>query len=388
MGQRQSALETVVIDTAFWRGRTVFVTGHTGFKGAWLSVLLSRLGVKVHGYALPPEHQNGVFGAAGVEQMVHHRVGDVRDLEEVRRAIADAQPSVVIHMAAQSLVRRSYAAPVETYAINVMGTVNVLEAIRSNGCVEAALLVTSDKCYEESDLAAPYREDDRLGGRDPYSNSKGCAELVAAAYRQSFFSSAACAVASARAGNVIGGGDWAEERLVPDVIRALIDQAPIVIRNPHAIRPWQHVLDPLSGYLVLAQRLVKEGAPFAQAWNFGPPPESEVPVAAIVERLTALWGAPAFWQQDNAQHALHEAATLRLDSAKARANLGWAPALALEDALRYTVKWYAAFCDAADMGAVTRAQVDSFLVDSARQNLSSRGAQSAPTAGLSLNHHQ
>jgi CDP-glucose 4,6-dehydratase len=381
MDQRQPALETVVIDAAFWRGRTVFLTGHTGFKGAWLSVLLSRLGAKVHGYALPPEHQNGLFCAAGVEQMVRHCLGDVRDLEAVRRAIAEAQPSVVIHMAAQSLVRRSYAAPVETYATNVMGTVNILEAVRTNGGVEAAIVVTSDKCYEESDSVAPYREDDRLGGRDPYSNSKGCAELVAAAYRQSFFSSTPCAVASARAGNVIGGGDWAEERLVPDVIRALIDRTPIVIRNPHAIRPWQHVLDPLAGYLVLAQRLIKDGAPFAQAWNFGPSPESEIPVAAIVQRLTALWGASGLWQQDDAQAHPHEAATLRLDSAKAKAKLGWAPALALDDALRYTVEWYAAYRDAADMGAVTRAQVECFLVDGARNEVNSAGARaSTPTA--------
>jgi CDP-glucose 4,6-dehydratase len=340
----------------------VFLTGHTGFKGAWLSVLLSRLGAQVHGFALPPEHSNGLFSVAGVEQMVLHRIGDVRDLEAVRGAMAEARPSVVIHMAAQSLVRRSYVAPVETYATNVMGTVNLLEAIRSSKSVEAAIVVTSDKCYEDTGSSQPYREGDRLGGRDPYSNSKGCAELVTAAYRQSFFSQPpTCLVASARAGNVIGGGDWAEDRLVPDAMRAFMDERPLVIRNPRSIRPWQHVLDPLAGYLVLAQSLAADGARYAQGWNFGPSSASEVPVEIIVQRLIALWGGSARWQQDGGDYP-HEAATLRLDCARATEQLGWCPLLSLDQTLRYTVEWYTAYHNGGDLRAVTAAQIEQFLV--------------------------
>lgn len=351
----------MVIDATFWRGRSVFLTGHTGFKGAWLSVLLSHLGAQVHGFALPPEHSNGLFAAAGVEGMVQHRVGDVRDLDAVRGAVAEAQPSVVIHMAAQSLVRRSYVAPVETYATNVMGTVNVLEAIRAREGVEAAIVVTSDKCYEDVGASEPYREEDRLGGCDPYSNSKGCTELVAAAYRQSFFSEpSTCLVASARAGNVIGGGDWAEDRLVPDAMRAFMNEKPLVIRNPRSIRPWQHVLDPLAGYLILAQRLVAEGASYAQGWNFGPPSASEVPVEIIVQRLIALWGGSAHWEQNGGDN-LHEAATLRLDCARAIKQLEWCPLLSLDQTLQYTVEWYTAYHNGGDLRAVTAAQIEQFL---------------------------
>lgn len=350
-----------MIDAAFWRGRPVFLTGHTGFKGAWLSLLLSRVGAEVHGFGLAPEHDNGLFRVAEIEALTRHEIGDIRDLDALRSAMTRARASIVIHMAAQSLVRRSYVEPVETYATNVMGTVNVLEALRTTPGVEAAIIVTSDKCYENTGTSRPYTEEDRFGGHDPYSNSKGCAELVTDAYRRSFFSApAACPVASARAGNVIGGGDWAQDRLVPDVMRAFMKGRPLVIRNPHSIRPWQHALDPLVGYLTLAQRLAAEGTRYAQGWNFGPDAESEVPVEVLVAQLASLWGGGARWHEAGGEHP-HEAAILRLDCKKAKTGLGWRPVLGLDGALRYTVEWYTAYRDGGDMRVVTGRQIDDFL---------------------------
>jgi CDP-glucose 4,6-dehydratase len=359
VAERQGALEAMVTDRAFWRGRRVFLTGHTGFKGAWMSLLLGHMGADVHGYALAPEEPS-VFETCGVAAGMHHQIGDVRDASALQRALAAAKPDIVIHMAAQSLVRRSYADPVETFAVNVMGTVNVLEAIRHVAEARAAVIVTSDKCYENYSTEQGYREIDALGGHDPYSSSKGCAEIVTAAYRRSFFSAGPCAIASARAGNVIGGGDWATDRLVPDAMRAFAAGQPLRIRNPDAVRPWQHVLDPILAYLLLAQRLVERGNTFAEGWNFGPDAASELPVAAVVERLTALWGDSARWERDAAVHP-HEAALLTLDCTKAKRRLGWRPLIAIDDALSLAVSWYRARQEGRDMRSVTLRQIEELL---------------------------
>ena len=280
-----------MIDPAFWSGRKVFLTGHTGFKGAWMSLLLRRLGADVHGYALPPENARDVFLAAEIEHDVHHTVGDVRDLDAVEQALAASAAEIVIHLAAQSLVRRSYREPVETYATNVMGTVNLLEAVRRQEFVRAVLVVTSDKCYENIGHPRAYRENDPFGGHDPYGSSKGCAEIAIASYRRSFFvAEGVTAIASARAGNVIGGGDWAADRLVPDAMRAFMAGEVLRVRNPRAIRPWQHVLDPVFAYLGIAERLVKYGHRFAEGWNIGPSMESEVSVSTIADLVVRLWG--------------------------------------------------------------------------------------------------
>ena len=299
MAKRHGAVETMVIDRDFWRGRRVLLTGHTGFKGAWMSLLLGRLGAAVHGFALAPEEPS-LFASCGVEQDALHRIGDVRDLDAVERAMIEARPEIVIHMAAQSLVQRSYAEPVATYATNIMGTVNVLEAIRRVPTVRAAVIVTSDKCYENHGWERGYREADAFGGSDPYSSSKGCAEIVAAAYRRSFFAQAdACRIATARAGNVIGGGDWARDRLVPDAMRAFGAGAPLRVRNPRAVRPWQHVLNPTVGYLRLAQCLFESGGDFIGGWNFGPSDADSLAVGAVVERLVTRWGSGARWEVDD-----------------------------------------------------------------------------------------
>jgi CDP-glucose 4,6-dehydratase len=299
-----------------------------------------------------------------VERDVHNRVGDIRDIGVVSRVLADSRPHVVIHMAAQSLVRESYADPVGTYATNVMGTVNVLECVRHSSGIEAVVIVTSDKCYDNVGETKGYRESEPVGGHDPYSSSKGCAELVTNAYRHSFFlNGAAPAVASGRAGNVIGGGDWAEDRLVPDAMRAFFAGTALKVRNPHAVRPWQHVLDPILAYLALAERLAKNGRDFAEAWNFGPAAESEVSVAEICDRVCQGWGQGARWSRDGGDHP-HEAAVLKLDCSKARARLGWRPLLDLDRALELTVDWYKALQRGADMRAFTLAQVNAVLSNS------------------------
>jgi CDP-glucose 4,6-dehydratase len=344
----------------FWRGRRVFLTGHTGFKGSWLSLALKSLGADVWGFALEPDDARGLFSAAGVERDVHHRIGDIRDLAALSASVEEAAPSIVIHMAAQSLVRRSYAEPVETYATNVMGTVHVLEAVRSQPRIEAVVIVTSDKCYENVGVPTRFREPDRLGGHDPYSNSKGCAELVTDAYRRSFSKGASARIASARAGNVIGGGDWSSNRLVPDAMRAFLDGATLRIRNPGAVRPWQHVLDPVLAYLDLAERLVTAGDGFAEAWNFGPTEASEVSVERIVDGLIQRWGDGALWEHDRGDHP-HEAAYLGLDCSKALERLGWQPRVELDEALDLTVDWYRAFHDRSDLRALTLRQIESEL---------------------------
>ena len=325
-------------DQGFWRGKRVFVTGHTGFKGAWLCAWLDRLGAKVLGLALPPEDEPNLFALLGLEQRLDHRLGDIRDAPALDGAMSLFRPEIVLHLAAQSLVRRSYREPVETFETNVMGTINLLEAVRRTPSVRAAIVVTSDKCYENLGHHRPYRETDALGGEDPYSASKACAELVTGAWRHSFLSTG-IALASARAGNVIGGGDWAVDRLVPDCIQALGAGRAIELRNPAATRPWQHVLAPLSGYLLLAERLYAEGAAYARAWNFGPPPADAIPVAKVVERVIAAWGAPGSWVA-TAEPGPPEARHLAVDAGLARAELGWSPRLDLATGLAWTVEWY------------------------------------------------
>jgi CDP-glucose 4,6-dehydratase len=354
-------MEAVVIDRGFWKGRRVFLTGHTGFKGAWTVLLLRSMDAKVFGFAQPPEHENGIFATAGVVQDVSHETGDVRDFLALSDSIASARPEIVLHMAAQSLVRRSYAQPVETYATNVMGTVHVLESVRQVDSVRAVIIVSSDKCYENTGQGAGYVEADRLGGADPYSNSKACTELVTDSFRRSFLSAAAGpAVASARAGNVIGGGDWAEDRLVPDAVRAFGSGKALRLRNPHAVRPWQHVLDPVLGYLRLAELLFAKGHDFAEGWNFGPKAASEVTVGTVADGLARLWGDGAAWERDGAEHP-HEAAYLRLNCAKANARLDWQPALALEDALSFSVGWYKQLNRGADMRELSLSQIERAL---------------------------
>jgi CDP-glucose 4,6-dehydratase len=351
-------VENLVIDRDFWNGRRVFLTGHTGFKGGWAALVLHRLGAKSFGFALPPKTEQDIFAAAKVDGAIKDTHADIRDFSSLQRALAASAAEIVVHMAAQSLVRRSYAEPVETYATNVMGTVHLLEAVRATPHVRAVVIVTSDKCYDNVGAARGYCETDPLGGHDPYSSSKGCAEIVTNAYRHSFFQAdASAAVASARAGNVIGGGDWARDRLIPDAMRAFMSGEPVRIRNPHAVRPWQHVLEPIFGYLVLAQRLVETGHAFAEAWNFGPSADDHVPVSAVAQAAARLWSDGASFVVDDGLHP-HEASHLALDCAKAASRLGWKPLFKLDQALQLTVEWYRALRDGKDVQTLSFRQID------------------------------
>lgn len=357
-------MEGVEVNPAFWKGKRVLLTGHTGFKGSWLSLWLQSMGAQVVGYALAPPTNPSLFDVAEVEKGMTSIIGDIRDLEHLRSVFAEHKPEIVIHMAAQALVRYSYVEPVETYSINVMGTVNMLEAVRGTSSVKAVVNVTSDKCYENREWAWGYRENEAMGGYDPYSNSKGCAELVTSAYRNSYFhpekyTEHGVALATGRAGNVIGGGDWAGDRLIPDIMRAISCGKPVNIRNPHAIRPWQHVLEPLSGYLLLAEKLYEEGAEYAEAWNFGPNDEDARPVQWIVERLTKSWGEGASWTLDGGDHP-HEAHYLKLDCSKAKVRLGWHPRWHLESALGAIIDWHRAFRDEKDMRELTLRQISTY----------------------------
>jgi CDP-glucose 4,6-dehydratase len=346
------------VDPAFWGGRRVLLTGHTGFKGAWLALWLQALGAHVTGFADGVPTEPSLYELANVGDGIESVAGDVRDPDALAAVVVAAGPEVVIHMAAQSLVRPSFAQPRETYETNVMGTVNLFEAVRTRGeGVRALVNVTSDKCYENREWEWGYREDEPMGGHDPYSSSKGCAELVTTAFRRSFFSGPdGTRVASARAGNVIGGGDWAQDRLVPDIMRAALTSQSVAVRNPNSIRPWQHVLNPLAGYLVLAQALW-DGPEHAHGWNFGPPEQDARPVGWIVQRCCELWPAELSWSTDDGPHP-HEARYLKLDSSLARGRLGWRPLVDLDSALESTVDWYGRLAQGADMRAVTLAQID------------------------------
>ncbi|MSQ73452.1 MAG: CDP-glucose 4,6-dehydratase [Betaproteobacteria bacterium] len=354
-----------MIDQAFWRGRRVLVTGHTGFKGGWLSLWLERMGAEVTGYALAPNTSPNLYDAARVGQNLSRNIiADIRELARLCEVLRDARPEIVIHMAAQALVRASYADPIESYSVNVMGTVTLLEAIRRSNGVRAAVVVTSDKCYENREWVWGYRENDPMGGFDPYSSSKGCAELVTAAMRSSFFGAAApagqrVALGSGRAGNVIGGGDWAADRLIPDLIRAFSEGRSAAVRNPGAIRPWQHVLESVSGYLILAERLFAHGADYAEAWNFGPEQADAKSVEWVATCLCELWGNGAQWLADRGAHP-HEAAFLKLDCSKAKARLGWRPQWNLDTSLEATVAWYRAFYVGADAREQSLSQIDAY----------------------------
>jgi CDP-glucose 4,6-dehydratase len=354
------------VDPGFWAGKRVFLTGHTGFKGSWLSLWLQAMGAEVTGFALAPPTSPSLFDVARVADAMTSIIGDIRDAVTLQDALVAADPEIVLHMAAQPLVRASYDDPVGTYATNVMGTVHLLEAARRAPSVRACVVVTTDKCYENREWAWGYREDEAMGGYDPYSNSKGCAELVVSAYRRSFLAAQGIALASGRAGNVIGGGDWATDRLIPDILRAVENGAPVMIRNPLAIRPWQHVLEPLSGYLVLAEALWRTQAEAAEAWNFGPRDDDARPVQWIVERMCEAWGADATWTRD-ASVQPHEAHYLKLDISKARASLHWQPRWTLAETLDSIVAWHRAWLAGADMhdychGELVRfAGADAFL---------------------------
>lgn len=349
----------------FWNNKRVLMTGHTGFKGSWLSLWLQSMGAQVVGYALAPPTNPSLFDVAEVGKGMISIIGDIRDLEKLRTVFAEHKPEIVIHMAAQPLVRYSYIEPVETYSTNVMGTVNLLEAVRSTPSVKAVVNITSDKCYENREWVWGYRENEAMGGYDPYSSSKGCAELVASAYRNSYFhpdkyKQHGVAIASARAGNVIGGGDWAGDRLIPDILRAITEGQPVNIRNPHAIRPWQHVLEPLSGYLQLAQKLYEEGTAYADSWNFGPNDEDAKPVQWIVENLTQTWGEGASWALDGGDHP-HEAHYLKLDCSKAKAKLDWHPRWRLDHTLGAIIDWHRAHRDGKDMRELSLNQIQQYV---------------------------
>jgi CDP-glucose 4,6-dehydratase len=354
-------VETQVVRPHWWQGRQVLVTGNTGFKGAWLCLLLNRLGAKVTGFSTPPPTDPSLFKIARLEEWVTTIDGDVRDLKAIQTAVEKSKAQVVIHMAAQPLVRESYRDPVGTYATNVMGTVNLLEAVRLAGDqVRAVVVVTTDKCYDNKEWIWSYRENEPMGGHDPYSSSKGCAELVTAAYRNSFFATSKTAVATARAGNVIGGGDWAADRLIPDMMRAFSVGKPVVIRNPRSIRPWQFVLEPLLGYLMLAQRLVDDGQSFAEPFNFGPRETDAQPVEWIVNHLATLWADGASWHLADGEQP-HEAYYLKLDASKAHAKLGWHPRTDLATALTWITQWHKALAAGQDMRNFSQQQIEAFL---------------------------
>jgi CDP-glucose 4,6-dehydratase len=352
------------MDHNFWLDKRVFITGHTGFKGSWLCLWLTSMGARICGYALDPPTNPSLFNLANIADLVETHISDVRDSQKLSCTLAEFKPEIVIHMAAQPLVRDSYKIPVETYSVNVMGTVHLLEAVRGCPTVRAVINITTDKVYENREWPWGYRENEPFGGYDPYSNSKACSELVTAAYRSSYFNPASyyehgVAVASARAGNVIGGGDWANDRLIPDIIRALLDRQPVQIRNPHAIRPWQHVLEPLSGYLLLAQRLYVQGTTCTEGWNFGPSDEDARPVEWIVQQLCKQWGNSAHYTIDAGEHP-HEAHYLKLDCSKAKIQLGWQPLWSLKRTIGTIINWTRAYSEQQDMRAICLKQISDY----------------------------
>ncbi|GAB3520435.1 CDP-glucose 4,6-dehydratase [Photobacterium alginatilyticum] len=349
----------------FWRGKKVFVTGHTGFKGSWLSLWLHEMGAIVKGYSLPAPTTPSLYEEARVGGCVENEEGDIRNFEQLRDSISLFQPEIVFHMAAQPLVRLSYDDPIGTYSTNVMGTVHLLEAVKQVGSIKAVVNITSDKCYENREWVWGYREEEAMGGYDPYSNSKGCAELVASSYRQSFFNEDkyeehGCALASVRAGNVIGGGDWADDRLIPDMLKAFSNGDAVEIRSPHAVRPWQHVLEPLSGYITIAEHLYENGTDYAEGWNFGPREDDAKPVQWIVENLVHQWGSDASWYLTEGEHP-HEAHYLKLDCSKAKMRLNWQPVWGLEETLNRIVVWQKAWLNGADIKQHTLNEIQEYM---------------------------
>ena len=367
MGRWHAEVESVVISSGFWFGRRVLVTGHTGFKGSWLTLMLARLGADVTGLALDPPVGPQLYDLAGVAETLRDIRADIADARAVVEAVAEADPEIIIHMAAQALVKDGYKAPVETFRTNVMGTVHVLDAARHAASLRVVLVVTTDKCYENDETNRGFREIDRLGGADPYSNSKACAEQVTACYRTSFFSDPArpVAIASVRAGNVIGGGDFAADRIVPDAVRAMMARTRLEVRNPGAVRPWQHVIDPLLAYLALAERAFFEPTTYGTAWNIGSGTASERDVASLLAGLAAAWTPAAPWHHDTRAHP-KEAGTLRLDISKARELLGWSPLLTFDEMIDWTAAWYRTYAEGRDVRAITRQQIDQALVQRLR----------------------
>ena len=350
-----------MIDPLFWKDRKVFITGHTGFKGGWLSHWLKNLGAHVSGYALPPNVDQSFYTQTSVKHsLLCNTFSDIRHLENFKKSMQEAQPSIVIHLAAQPLVIDSYSNPIDTYSTNIMGVVNMFEAVRSCSSVKAVLNITTDKCYENKEQLEGYQETDPMGGHDPYSASKGCSELVTASYRKSFFNDSGVAIASARAGNVIGGGDWAKNRIIPDAMNAFANSEKLLIRNPNSIRPWQHVLEPLFGYLMLCQQLINNPKAFSGAWNFGPNQESTQPVSVLADIIVDSWGGNAEWRHDNGEHP-HEANYLKLDCSKAKNILKWKPIWTLDQALVETVKWYKAFYNNENMSIFTLKQIEKYI---------------------------
>ena len=350
-----------MIDPLFWKGRKVFITGQTGFKGGWLSHWLKNLGAHVYGYALSPDLKQSFYTQASVNHsLLSDTFSDIRDLEAFKQAMQEANPSIVIHLAAQPLVVDSYSDPVTTYSTNVMGVVNMFEAIRSCSSVKAVLNITTDKCYENNEQLIGYHENDPMGGHDPYSASKGCSELISASYRKSFFNDLGVAIATARAGNVIGGGDWAKNRIIPDAMKAFANNQKLLVRNPNSIRPWQHVLEPLFGYLMLCQQLINKPDTFSGAWNFGPNQEDARPVSVLADIIAKSWGGNAEWRDDNKKHP-HEANYLKLDCSKAKNILNWKPIWTLDQSLVETVKWYKAFYNNENMSKFTLRQIEKYI---------------------------
>lgn len=365
MAIRKSSVENMVTNENFWLNKKVFITGHTGFKGSWLATWLQLMGAKVTGYALSPQTQPSIFNLANVASSITSIEANILDVETLTRTIKEQSPDIIFHLAAQPLVHYSYQNPTETYTVNVIGTVNVLESIRTVDSVRAVIVVTSDKCYENQEWMWGYRETDPMGGFDPYSSSKGCAELVASAYRRSYFNPAhynkhGVALATVRAGNVIGGGDWAAARLIPDLVRSFIKNEIAIIRNPDAYRPWQYILDLLQGYLMLAQKLWEDGVNFADAWNFGPNEDNVKSVSWIADRLVNLWGENARWVLGE-NKLLHEAMCLKLDCNKSRTMLGWVPKMSITESLTNTCAWYQAHHHQQDMKTFTEQQIRDFV---------------------------
>ena len=350
------------MDTIFWKNKRVFVTGHTGFKGSWLSLWLNALGAEVKGYALAPATTPSLFEEASVADVIDSEIGDIRDLNQLKKSRVSFNPDILIHMAAQPLVRLSYKEPIETYETNVMGTVKVLEAARACPNLKSIVSVTTDKCYENKEWVWGYREDEPMGGYDPYSSSKGCAELVTSAYRRSFMQDQGVGLASARAGNVIGGGDWSDDRLIPDILRAFEKGEPVIIRNPKSTRPWQHVLEPLSGYLVLAQKLYEQPDEYAEGWNFGPHDDDARPVDWILNRMVDKWGDSASWKLDDGNHP-HEAGYLKLDISKAKSLLDWQPTWCLDQTLERIIDWHQAWLQKVDMQPKCLEEIHEYMRD-------------------------